>query len=277
MSNEAMNWAWEQEVEPVSVKFVLVALSNFADAAGRCFPGRATLAAMTSQSEKNVSRALKRLAAVALIRRERERQERSSGRFDIDVYYLNAPPERLRIHRKGAAPASPAAPAPGDKDVPRTAGQGCPTDRGTRMSHGPRDKIDTHRGTTVGQNRHRYKDEPIEPNLNQRAREADGGSGPSASARLEPVVATDVGDAEAAAWRLALAGLARQMAGDEWRAWLGQLVLVAATAEAFTAAAPTGFMRDWIANSYGQRLRAACGRRRVELVVAAKGKAGAQA
>lgn len=75
MSVEAMSWAFRQPVEPCAAKFILVALGNFADEAGYCFPSQKRLAADTSQSERSVRQHLAALEQAGWIKREKRRQD----------------------------------------------------------------------------------------------------------------------------------------------------------------------------------------------------------
>ncbi len=58
MSITALNWAFSAKVKPSNAKFILVALSNYADEAGYCYPSQARLARDTGQSERSVRRHL---------------------------------------------------------------------------------------------------------------------------------------------------------------------------------------------------------------------------
>ena len=94
MSVFATAWAYEQPVDNSGAKFVLVALANFADADGYCYPGQHTLARMTSLDERTVRKHLKRLEAEGFIRRGRAYDEK--GHRTSDDIHLLAPPERIR-------------------------------------------------------------------------------------------------------------------------------------------------------------------------------------
>ena len=68
MSNAALNWAWEQQIE-AGPKFVLIAVADLADAAGYAWPSQATLSAMTGQGERTVRRHLRWNEINGIIRR----------------------------------------------------------------------------------------------------------------------------------------------------------------------------------------------------------------
>lgn len=87
MSYKATNWAWELPLR-MPEKFVLVALADMADEQHSCYPGQATLSAMTGASERTVRRALVKLEEDGLITREERRKEggyRTSDRYVLQV------------------------------------------------------------------------------------------------------------------------------------------------------------------------------------------------
>jgi hypothetical protein len=85
MSVVAITWAWKQQVR-TTIKFVLVALANFANDHGEsCFPGQLTLAAMTGMKERAIRSALCDLERAGLIERTARRYK---GRATSDSYRL---------------------------------------------------------------------------------------------------------------------------------------------------------------------------------------------
>lgn len=92
MSVWATKWAYRQQVEPAGAKFVLVALADFADENGNCYPSQQTLAGMTGQGERTVRDHLATLEEMNLISRKHRRKE---GSFTSDIFTLNAPKEDL--------------------------------------------------------------------------------------------------------------------------------------------------------------------------------------
>lgn len=94
MSVWASTWAYEQTVKPASRKFTLVALANFANEDGYCFPSQETLASMTDQGVSTVREHLKTLEADKFISRE-PRYKKGGGRTS-DGFWLQAPIERLK-------------------------------------------------------------------------------------------------------------------------------------------------------------------------------------
>lgn len=85
MSNEAINWAFRQDV-PMARKFVLIVLANYADESHSCYPGQKKIAAQIGSSVETVRRALADLEAGGLIRRQRRNRE--SGHRSTDRYVL---------------------------------------------------------------------------------------------------------------------------------------------------------------------------------------------
>ncbi|MFL6285729.1 MAG: helix-turn-helix domain-containing protein [Pyrinomonadaceae bacterium] len=105
MSVFAAAWAYKQRIKVSGAKFVLVALANFADSNGYCFPGQHTIAKMTSLDERTVRSHLKWLEDHHFIRRSRAHDDK--GRRTSDDIYLLAPPECL-IPANTQAEESPA-------------------------------------------------------------------------------------------------------------------------------------------------------------------------
>ena len=86
MSIQAINWALRQEVKPSARKFVLVCLANYADADAMCFPGQASIARDTGQSERSVRAHLSALESGGLI--TRSHRQRLDGSRTSDIYEL---------------------------------------------------------------------------------------------------------------------------------------------------------------------------------------------
>jgi len=62
MSIRALNWAYEQPADMgLACKATLVALANYADEHGSCYPGQELLAQMTGQSTRSVRRQIAKL------------------------------------------------------------------------------------------------------------------------------------------------------------------------------------------------------------------------
>jgi hypothetical protein len=87
MSHWASAWAYEQPIKLSGRKFILVALANFADAEGFCFPGQDTLADMTGQDVRSVQRHLTALEKDGYIARKHRHK---GARRTSDGYTLLA-------------------------------------------------------------------------------------------------------------------------------------------------------------------------------------------
>lgn len=97
MSYKATAWAYDLPLKGPA-KIVLVALADFADEAGSCYPGQERLALMTGLSRATIQRALQRLEGMGLMTREHRydrRGYRTSDRYvltlDAQVLGLTAP------------------------------------------------------------------------------------------------------------------------------------------------------------------------------------------
>jgi len=86
VSIQAVGWALKQNVSSSGAKFVLVALANYADEEGRCWPSQKQLAADTCQGERTVRRHLDTLEREGFIKREH--RNRPDGTYASDVYLI---------------------------------------------------------------------------------------------------------------------------------------------------------------------------------------------
>lgn len=120
MSVQAIAWALRQRVGSTGGKCLLLALANYADEDGTCFPGQERLADETDQSIDSVQRRLKDLEALGLITRERRGghgEGRSSDRYKLhlDQLVLDLKPRSREIGNTAdcglAPPATPQAAA----------------------------------------------------------------------------------------------------------------------------------------------------------------------
>lgn len=84
MSVKAIDWAFEQKIKSPGQKLVLVALANFADDKGHCFPSYATVGKISGQSERTVMRHMASLEEAGLVSRQRRRRKDGSlGTYNI--------------------------------------------------------------------------------------------------------------------------------------------------------------------------------------------------
>ena len=98
MSNEALTWAFRQDL-PMTQKFVLVALADYADERGECFPKHETTAARTGANVRTVQRAIAALMEAGFM--DMDHQYRDDGRFRSNRYRLNLSRD---VPRHGATP-----------------------------------------------------------------------------------------------------------------------------------------------------------------------------
>ena len=99
---EKLKSAVPDNTEPAAAKFTLIALANFADEAGYCYPGHATLATMIGQTERTVRAHLHALVEAGLVAEGPPAPD--EGRNPRAGYVLKAPPERLRPSQVKRAP-----------------------------------------------------------------------------------------------------------------------------------------------------------------------------
>lgn len=104
MSVWATTWAWQQPITSSGRKFVLLALADFANEVGFCYPSQETLSVMTGIKERTVRQHIKGLEEDGYIKREHRRQ--GAGKWTSDGFWLQAPPEDLGPKRPVAESAS---------------------------------------------------------------------------------------------------------------------------------------------------------------------------
>lgn len=95
MSVQAMGWAFKVRTGSNVLKSVLVAVANYADEEGVCWPSQARLARDTELSDRTVREALARLEKMGLMERTRRTNEdgyRASDRIRLNPSYRKQPP-----------------------------------------------------------------------------------------------------------------------------------------------------------------------------------------
>lgn len=105
MSVEAIKWAFDFDAKNSSEKAILLALANYADAEGRCFPGQESIAKKAACSDRTVRTVLADLEARGIIsREERRRKDGYRTSDDILIVPLSTSPEnssgKEKPHRK---------------------------------------------------------------------------------------------------------------------------------------------------------------------------------
>lgn len=94
MSVQAIGWALGVETGKPGAKLVLLALANYADEDGVCWPSQARIARESEQSIDTVQRHLKHLEARGLVTRKRRQNPRgTSGGRRSDTYVLAVKPQ----------------------------------------------------------------------------------------------------------------------------------------------------------------------------------------
>lgn len=88
MSIKAMNWAFEQDLQP-PLKVILLALADWADGDGIAFPGQKSLSAKTSIPERSLRRHIAELEELGYI--ARRRRTTAGGQRTSDEYKLLSP------------------------------------------------------------------------------------------------------------------------------------------------------------------------------------------
>lgn len=114
MSVQAITAAFAYEAPSSNAKLVLLALANYADEDGICYPSVKRLVAMTGLSERAVRYALQALVDGGAIDREQRRRE--NGTRTSDEYRLHIPAAQVAASQAARPAASQAArPAASDK------------------------------------------------------------------------------------------------------------------------------------------------------------------
>lgn len=108
MSVEAIAWASKQRTGSPGAKLVLIALANYANDLGQCWPSQATLAMWTEQSDRTIRTHLATLESMGLITRQ---ARGAGGSFTTDLITLNMaqrqilPTEKISDGKKQQIPA----------------------------------------------------------------------------------------------------------------------------------------------------------------------------
>lgn len=93
MSLEAINSVRQMDIRPCGRKFVAMALADYADENGSCYPSVETLARYTSQGEKTVRDHLNALEEMGFLTRERSRNSHGQmGQYRYTIHHRRNPP-----------------------------------------------------------------------------------------------------------------------------------------------------------------------------------------
>ena len=93
MSFEAVAWAAGQGDCSSPAKFVLIAIANYADEVGECWPSRKMLASFTNQSVETISRRLKELEQEGYIERLERTRDNGSRTSDCIRLLMDRAPD----------------------------------------------------------------------------------------------------------------------------------------------------------------------------------------
>jgi hypothetical protein len=118
MSLRATSWAWTTQAAPTA-KFVLVALADFADEVGHCWPALSRIVEMTGFSERAVRTALRSLEADGYLKTERGDGRGHSSRYRLAINAAPANPAgNTPFSTPKAAPAAPIQDAERGQEMP---------------------------------------------------------------------------------------------------------------------------------------------------------------
>lgn len=140
MSVQAITWALSVKAGSPSAKALLLALANYADEFGVCWPGQARLANETDQSVDSVQRRLIDLEGLGLLSRS-PRARRNNGRYGGDIYTLHLPsvsrrpsPQAAKSNQDEIASALQTKPQSAVRTGPQVAAPSTPQNQGDQAA-----------------------------------------------------------------------------------------------------------------------------------------------
>jgi Helix-turn-helix domain len=111
MSWQGTNWAMQQKVGNAGRKLLLLALANYADENGVCWPSQGRLSTDTEASLDTIQRQTKKLVADGFVSIARPPKRR--GQWQTFIYRLNMPAQSAKPQNAARPPeGSAAAPPP---------------------------------------------------------------------------------------------------------------------------------------------------------------------
>ncbi|PZA12761.1 hypothetical protein DNX69_07675 [Rhodopseudomonas palustris] len=237
MSWQATAWAAKQVTGSPARKALLLALANYADAAGMSYPSQDTLARDTEQSTDTVQRQMKQLAALGLVRIEK--RPAVKGQWPGLVYFLALPVAEMTEPQIAArsAPQSPAARNGRDRAAKATPAvpQNTPSPCRSYVRHEQKEQIE------------------------QRGRAR--ASAPARAVPAERPQAIEGSERERSAFAGPLGAggeaLRRRIGDDRFAAWFSKVTLLSDADGEIVLSAPTSFVRDHIAAQFDADLDAA--------------------
>ena len=133
MSIQALNWAFQQTL-PMSEKFALVVLANYADDRHSCFPSQARIAQDMGASEVTARRNVRRLEEAGYVIRSKRADQNGHRTSDRYTLAVGRPiPTDQKAHRSESPPGFEGPPTDqSDRSLPIT--ESIPTDHSDRVS-----------------------------------------------------------------------------------------------------------------------------------------------
>ncbi|MGX7741554.1 helix-turn-helix domain-containing protein [Rhodopseudomonas parapalustris] len=261
MSWQATAWAAKQVTGSPARKALLLALANYADAAGMSYPSQDTLARDTEQSTDTVQRQMKQLAALGLVRIEK--RPAVKGQWPGLVYFLALPVAEMSEPQSAARsePHSSAARSGRHRAAkdPSTVPQNTPSPCRTALRHEQIEQIEL-RGRARASATARAA--PAEPPraIDRSLRERSAPRGPlGAGGGFSYGIRYQEQERSAPSGPLGAGGeaLRRRIGEDRFAAWFAKVTLLSDTDGEIVLSAPTAFVRDRIALEFDADLDAA--------------------
>ena len=130
MSNQAITWAISQRTGRSVIKFLLMAIANYCDDEGKCWPRQQTLADDTEMSLDSVQRHLKELERLGMLYRTPRRYDGGQRAPDYLILLMNDEARKLAsVH--GWSPRKPGEDVPSDEVEDQENDPGEPVDKET--------------------------------------------------------------------------------------------------------------------------------------------------
>ena len=86
MSIKVMSHVWNMEIEDSTAKLALMALADFSDDDGYCFPSYEVLAKKISKSKRTAIRAVEKLTELRFL--QKEKRELKDGTSSANLYKI---------------------------------------------------------------------------------------------------------------------------------------------------------------------------------------------
>lgn len=130
MSIKIMSYVWNMEIEDSTAKLALMALADFSDDEGYCFPSYEVLAKKISKSKRTAIRAVEKLAELGFV--QKEKRELKDGTSSANLYKIIIENDRVtQTHPRVTSPddrVTPMTPYGDTYDTPRVTSVTPPSD-----------------------------------------------------------------------------------------------------------------------------------------------------